>query len=302
MIRHIPKSVKAKMQVIYTLGFRDIGLVLLMTGIGFGIGLLISLLIQNQLPMFFATLLFGGAGVFFTFDMPMYNESVFSRLRSMYLHAKYRKIYFYAHAKDQKGSSNNSVQSKINVLDIRNGLIHRKDGSVVTILQVMPFNLNLLSENEQNRKIKEVESVLQRLEMPFQVMALSKPTDLSNYKHSIHQLKENTIDPMKKELLRFYSEQAERIVNNGQAMERQFFIILTAKPEKVDQLSYIEHELLQKGFDLMGDLRSINMPCQVLLDQELRELLMIYFHPVNHLEKAPEVNWKSIVMRGGTRV
>lgn len=183
-------------------------------------------------------------------------------------------------------TSISSTQAWIPIKDVYNGFIHRKDGSLVAAIRVLPVNFNLLTDNEKIRKIKSLEEVLNGVDFSFQIISIARPVDLDAYISFLDELKNSTSDRIKARLLAGYMTQAATMATSGEALERQFYILLDQPAGKNAQQD--EALLYRKASDLHSSLTSADLHSHVCDDEELRDLLFIFTNPIQAAyERAP---------------
>lgn len=174
-------------------------------------------------------------------------------------------------------STGTSTQSWLPVKDVFNGFIHRRDGALIAAIRVSPVNFNLLSDNEKLRKIKALEEVLNGIDHSFQIISIARPVDLDAYIASLDEMKNNAPDRIKARLLAGYMQHAAAMATSGEALERQFYILIDQPASKKQQQD--EAILYRKAMDLASSLSSADLSSHVCNDEELRDLLFIFTNP-----------------------
>lgn len=183
-------------------------------------------------------------------------------------------------------SSGNSTQAWLPIRDIYNGFIHRRDGAIIAAVRVFPTNLNLLSDNEKFRKIKSLEEVLNGIDYSYQIISIARPVDLDAYIASLDEMKNNAPDRIKARLLAGYIQNASLMATSGEALERQFYILIDQMVGKRPDQD--EAVLFRKASDLAQNLSAADLASHVCNDDELRDLLFIFTNPNQAaFERAP---------------
>lgn len=179
-----------------------------------------------------------------------------------------------------------STQEWVNVKDIYQGFILRKDGGFAGAIRVSPVNIHLLTKNEQKAKIRLLYEVLNGLETPFQIFSVSRPVDLDAFIAKMRAMRERTPDATKSRLLGEYIRHAAATASGGNTVERQFYLLLSAAGGKNAALE--QQQLAQKLYEASARLSGAGLTANVCADQELRELLFICFAPAQSAyERAP---------------
>lgn len=179
-----------------------------------------------------------------------------------------------------------SVQEWLPFSDIHGGVIHRKDGSVVAVLRVQPFNLALKSANEKKRIISAVHEALNGQQEQFQILSLARPVDLDAYLCKLEDMtREITENSRRRRLLQNYLRYVASLVASGEALERRYYILL---PQQVGKQA--REEVLQRAHELAMDLERAGLKVNVCDDQEIVDLLFCFTHPVQAaFERAPSI-------------
>lgn len=166
-----------------------------------------------------------------------------------------------------------SVQAWLPVSTVRDGLIHRTDGSLVAVVRLEPVNLGLRSAAEQQRVLALLHEAVNAMQQPAQILSLPRPLDLDNYVRAL-EARLLEVDPARQRLLRMYIHHVSGMVAGGEVQERRFFILLP-QPAGRDA----GREVLQRAHDLMARLRQADLLVSVLNDPELFDLLYVWGHP-----------------------
>lgn len=191
-----------------------------------------------------------------------------------------------------KGSS----QSWMPVKDVYNSFIHRRDGAIIAAIRIQPVNFELLSDNEKFRKIKSLEEVMNGMDYSFQIISIARPVDLDAFIAKMDDMKNRTTsnrtssssiqeqeaqakrnhasDRIKSRLLAGYMSHAAAMATSGEAVERQFYILLDQAVGKKPQQD--EALLFRRASELASSLTSADLISHVCNDEELRDLLFVF--------------------------
>lgn len=180
-----------------------------------------------------------------------------------------------------------SSQQWLPIKDVSNGFIVRKDGALVCAIRVQPINLNLLSTNEKRRKVKSLEEVLNGTDYSIQIISIARPVDLDAYIAKLQKIRSQEENSIKHRLLGDYISQAAAVAVTGDALDRQFYILLDEFPTNKHHQS--EAILIRRATELISNLNSADLSSHLCSDEELRELLFIFTHPAQAAyERAPQ--------------
>ncbi|MBO8129281.1 MAG: TraC family protein [Peptococcaceae bacterium] len=167
--------------------------------------------------------------------------------------------------------------------DIHNSVIERKDGTLVAVLRVMPYNLNLASDNEKRRIIGAVHEALNGQQEPFQILCLPRPVDLDAYLQNLESMAQEIIANLpRKRLLQNYLRYVGSLVAGGQAMERRYYVLL---PHRKGNDAF--EEVLQRAHELASSLQRAGLRVSVCDDQEIIDLIFCFTHPAQAAFERP---------------
>lgn len=186
--------------------------------------------------------------------------------------------------KDLMISRQNTAQQWIPIKDIYEELMYFKDDSLAIALKVQPINIHLLSEAEQKVKVQGLFEALNGADYSLQIYTVARPVDLDGYIAKLRTLQSKETDFIKRKLYSGSIQVAAQKATSGEALERDFYIIIRQKNEK-----YAEELLKQKAGDLATRLSGAGLATNICSDQELRDLNFIFTHPAQAaIEKAPQ--------------
>ncbi|MCY9763219.1 hypothetical protein M5X06_22150 [Paenibacillus alvei] len=174
-------------------------------------------------------------------------------------------------------STNPSTQTWMPIKDINNNLLYRKDSMIVATIRVQPVNLDLLSNNEKSRKIKQLEEQINGINYKLQILSIAKPVDLDGFILKMEHAKQQADGNLEIRLLSHYIEQATYKAISGEALERHFYILIPAELGKKPELD--EQMLIQRASELASSLTSAELFSHVCSDPELQDLQFIFNNP-----------------------
>jgi len=185
--------------------------------------------------------------------------------------------------------SRQSAQEWLPVQDVYNSLLHRKDDGIVAFIKIHPVNMDLLSKEEQKRKIRGLFEVENQMEFPVQTLSIERPVDLDGYILGLQEQKDNEQNPMKKKLLEEDIRRAVMLSSGGEAVERQFYYLFSDKKGKNEKLE--EESLLKRAHEIAAELSTKGLIARVCDDQEIRDLQFLFGNTGQaSFERAPQHN------------
>lgn len=197
----------------------------------------------------------------------------------VFLYVKFPKKQASAREADPAVKSANEF---VNVRDVRGKFLYTQDGLVLAYLRIMPFSMDLYSGNEKKQIARQLTANLSAVQYPFQLLAVSRPVDISPLLSELSSTLIRSEDAKQKELLRQEILEMNTYALSGDVVERQFYIKLWDK-EGDDA----ERELLQKLKCMEGYFGDVEIRTEILGQQEIVRLCNLINNPACvHLEDA----------------
>ncbi len=184
---------------------------------------------------------------------------------------------------EAKQDSKASVQQWLPFKDVADGVVYRRDGGLVSVLRVRPYNFALKSKNEKKRVISAVHEAFNGQREPVQILCLGRPVDLDAYLRHLENLSRDlTGKPGRRRLLQNYLRYVSGMVAGGEALERRYYILLPHKKG-----SQAREEAIQRAFELKEMLEGAGLDVDVCNDQEIIDLLFCFTQPVQAAFERP---------------
>jgi len=136
--------------------------------------------------------------------------------------------------------SDTVLSELIGIRQIRSGILVRNNGYVL-LLEILPVNFRLKSENEQEYIIKCYEELLKILKSPFQITVISRKADISGHIKYMERHWEQESDPELKRQIRNYMTFAKEVSAKG-AVSRRFILALPYVPPAGIKLESVSFE------------------------------------------------------------
>lgn len=185
-----------------------------------------------------------------------------------------------------------STQGWFPIQDISNGFIHRRDGQLVAAVKVTPVNIFLLTETERVRKIKLLEEVLNGIDYRYQIVSIARPVDLDTYINRLGEMKNEETNRIKIRLLTGYMKHAAAMATSGEALIREFYMLLVQPQSNLKKPKLDEQILYRRAQELATNLSSSDLLSYVCSDEELRDLEFVFFNSSHAAhERAPLTNF-----------
>lgn len=168
----------------------------------------------------------------------------------------------------------------VNVKDIRGNFLYTRDGLIMAYLRVMPISIDLFSKSEKKQIVRQLTANMSSVGYSFQLLAVSRPVDISPLLSELSDTLTNCGDLKQKELLRQEILEMSTFALSGDVVERQFYLLIWDKSEEG-----VERGLLQKLKYLEGYFLDVGIQTEILEQQEIVRLCNLINNPAYvHLE------------------
>jgi hypothetical protein len=177
-----------------------------------------------------------------------------------------------------------AAQDWLPIRDLHDGCLFRPDGGVIAGVTLPPFSLSLKSHREVANLIAGLQSALNSLDVPWQILSIGRPVELDSYLQSLDaMLPDATAD--RKPLLREYLHWVSGLVRSGETTERRYYLLMS----RTGSDAVAEHRSALR--DVLDALSRIDpgFQCLAMTDADCRELLFLAFHAdQSAVENVPE--------------
>ena len=192
------------------------------------------------------------------------------------LSAKHKK----SKNKDKEELAQITANEFVNVKDIRGNFLYTRDNLALAYLKIYPISTELFSKNEKRLIAKQLTVSLSSAQYPFQLLAVSRPVDISPLLSELSATLTSSSDVKQKELLKQEIVEMGAFALSGEVVERQFYIKIW------DRVSDgVERDLLQKLKLLGGYFSDSGIQTEILQQQDIVRLCNLVNNPAYvHLE------------------
>jgi hypothetical protein len=129
-----------------------------------------------------------------------------------------------------KKSSNASTQQYLDILEIKDDTVVKKDGTLRAVLSVSSINFSLKSEDEQNAIISAYVGFLNNISTPIQIVVQSRDLRIDNYLEYLKEREKEQTNRLLKIQTADYIEYIKELVSIGKIMSKKFFVIVPYSP------------------------------------------------------------------------
>lgn len=121
----------------------------------------------------------------------------------------------------------------VNVRDICGNFLYTRDNTVLAYLRIMPISIDLFSKSEKQQIVRQLTADLSTADYPFQLIAVSRPVDISPLLSELSDTLTACSDLKQKELLKQEMSEMSSLAVSGDTVERQFYIKIWEKHTKI---------------------------------------------------------------------
>lgn len=183
-------------------------------------------------------------------------------------------VYLIMSGKDKKPTQNTKSTSKttaqyfINIQDIHDNILYELDGNKKIFIELESICIDLLNNNDVIRIIKELSSEISKLNIEFDLFAISRPFNIEILKQQYEDDILNAKTDIQRKLLRNALSQILSFGENGEVVERKFYLIVQGLEN--------ENDILKKAELLIECFKKTNLKCYILKDPEIKRLINLF--------------------------
>ena len=204
------------------------------------------------------------------------------------LSAKHKK----SKNKDKEELAQITANEFVNVKDIRGNFLYTRDNLALAYLKIYPISTELFSKNEKRLIAKQLTVSLSSAQYPFQLLAVSRPVDISPLLSELSATLTSSSDVKQKELLKQEIVEMGAFALSGEVVERQFYIKIWDRVSDGVERVVRDHDnelfvrdLLQKLKLLGGYFSDSGIQTEILQQQDIVRLCNLVNNPAYvHLE------------------
>jgi hypothetical protein len=195
-----------------------------------------------------------------------------------------------------------ATQKYLDIAEIREDAVVMKDGTLRSVLVVSSINFALKSEDEQQAIIQQYISFMNSLEFPLQIVIQSRRLNIEAYMERLAEAQKAQKNELLKLQIADYRGFVEELVDIGQIMQKQFFVVVPYNPlsdktkgffarlgEAFQPATIVKladkrfrdrrEALLQRVNNIAGSLQSMGLKSAMLDTQSLIELYYRAYNP-----------------------
>lgn len=133
-----------------------------------------------------------------------------------------------------------STQDHLEIEDIRDDLVLLKDGRVSLVIETGAVNFDLLSDEEQDAKIKTFAGMLNSLNFQMQIVILTERSDLTAYLERLTAYREQQASKPLMKQIEIYTQFIKNLTYNREVLDKRFFIVIPEVSAEVQRTSIVK--------------------------------------------------------------
>lgn len=178
-----------------------------------------------------------------------------------------------------------STQDFIEITDIVDDVIHLKNRTACSLLEVSSVNFFLLSQDEQNARIYGYMSLINSLSFAVQIVIVSKKIDMSAYISSLDHKITVTQNPRISEHLTMYRDFIQELVKGEGLLDKKTYVVipfssleLGPSTGKKDYNAKVAETIASKRTNIATQIERIGLSSRVLKAEELARVFFELFN------------------------
>ena len=183
-------------------------------------------------------------------------------------------FFFLKEGKKKKTAAKEETAGEfINVADIVGTTLYTLDGYLMKYIRIFPIAMELFSEREQEILTQVLTSSLSGIPgLTFKFLAVSRPIDLSTVINEHQEILSTSTSPKQRELLRKEILELSAYATRGEAVERQFYFVLSGREKYKEALE-------ERAVKLAEAFTSNNIEARIIDRRQIIQLGYMVNHP-----------------------
>ncbi|MBI4079173.1 MAG: hypothetical protein HY429_02655 [Candidatus Levybacteria bacterium] len=174
-----------------------------------------------------------------------------------------------------------STQKFTEIEDIHDDIVILAGGNACLIIEVQSTNFALLSNEEQQGKIRAYASFLNSLSQPIQIVIRSKKVDVSSYLKLLKTKAQETANEKLAAHIWLYRDFVEKLIKINTVLDKKFYIVISYTslekgPSGVfhrdDFATQAQNALHAKADPLLNELARLSLHAKILEKERLIKL------------------------------
>ena len=166
-----------------------------------------------------------------------------------------------------------SVNSYINVADIKGNVLYTKDNYIISFLKLSTISITTMSKTDIRILIKTLCNEFASINTNIRLFKISKPIDISNLINLYREMYKNSIDLKQKELLRGATFHLHKYSTNESELENHHYMIIREK------FTGNTLELEKKSNEIARKFNSAKIGVEICSNEEIARLCNLFVNP-----------------------
>ncbi len=167
-----------------------------------------------------------------------------------------------------KSNEKNTAQSFLNVADIENDCLYTLNGLYIKFIEIESICIDLLSENDKARLIRNLRSELVNIQHDFDLFAISQPFNVEKLLRQFEDDLRKTNNTKQRTLLKNNERILRQFVESGNTTERKFYFKLVSDKDLEDVNKITEN--------FKSRLSAAGLKVHILNTKQIRKLINLF--------------------------
>lgn len=174
----------------------------------------------------------------------------------------------------QKNKRIQSLNEFLNIKDIKKNYLYTLDDQVILFIKVNPINIELLSDDELERKMDADSIEFSGEQYPYKILVIPRAVDISEHIKEQEELKKQLDDDVCIKIINDRIITTTELVENKNIIENEFYIMIYDRNKE-----NIEIELNKRGNTWINRLKNCEFKSYILDEREIILLIKSFTIP-----------------------
>lgn len=133
-----------------------------------------------------------------------------------------------------------STQDHLDIETIVDSLIVLKNGIVALAIQTSAVNFDLLSDFEQESKIKAFAGLINSIDFNMQILIRTNKVDVSDYIKRLKEMNSQEQSVLIRRQIEIYTEFVKKMTIKNEVLDKKFYIVIPSRPSIVAKTSALK--------------------------------------------------------------
>lgn len=164
----------------------------------------------------------------------------------------------------KKNNNNQTLNEFLNIKDIKGNCLYTLDGQVIIFIKVNPINIELLSDEELERKMDSNSIEFSNEQYPYKILVIPRAVDISDHIREQEEIKNNIQDDICIKIINNRIVATTELVENKNIIENEFYIMVYDK-----NIDNVEIELNKRANNWINRLKNCDLTSYILEEREI---------------------------------